>query len=198
MRNQVLDTPLKTGLIASIGFLLAISILGSAPNGFSSGPAIDKPGQSLLAHNYGKLPLSFEANEGQAKGAAKFLSRGNGYSLFLAPQEAVLSFKSGSAVRLKSIGANPLSRVTGLDQLPGRSNYFIGSDPRKWRTNLPNFAKVKIENAYPGIRPCLLWQPEAVGIRLDCQSRRPSRRDPICGRERENSDRRSPWQPAAG
>ncbi|MBI4166258.1 MAG: hypothetical protein HY508_11055 [Acidobacteria bacterium] len=42
-------------------------------------------------------------------------------------------------------------RATGLDPLPGRSNYFRGNDPKKWRTNIPNFAKVKYEEVYPGI-----------------------------------------------
>jgi len=39
---------------------------------------------------YQKLPLSFEANQGQADGTVKFLSRGSGYTLFLTPTEAVL------------------------------------------------------------------------------------------------------------
>jgi len=41
--------------------------------------------------------------------------------------------------------------VTGLAELPGKSNYFIGNDPKKWRTNVPNYAKVKYENVYPGV-----------------------------------------------
>src|SRR5436853_2467923 len=42
---------------------------------------------------YGKLPLSFEVNEGQTDGRVKFLSRGAGYSLFLMSTEAVLSLE---------------------------------------------------------------------------------------------------------
>jgi hypothetical protein len=44
-----------------------------------------------LAQNYGKLPLSFEANQGQTDPQVKFLSRGNGYSLFLTNNSAVLA-----------------------------------------------------------------------------------------------------------
>src|ERR1700730_13509311 len=40
---------------------------------------------------YGKLPLSFEGNEGQIGSQVKFLSRGNGYTLFLTSTGAVLS-----------------------------------------------------------------------------------------------------------
>jgi hypothetical protein len=38
-----------------------------------------------------------------------------------------------------------------LDELPGRSNYFIGSDPRLWRSNVPNYARVRYRDIYPGI-----------------------------------------------
>jgi len=38
-----------------------------------------------------------------------------------------------------------------MDELPGKSNYFIGNDPKKWRTNVPNYAKVKYANVYPGV-----------------------------------------------
>ena len=46
---------------------------------------------------YGKLPLSFEANEGQADAQVKFFSRGSGYSLFLTQTEAVMVLKKPSA-----------------------------------------------------------------------------------------------------
>jgi hypothetical protein len=52
---------------------------------------------------------------------------------------------------MKLVGANPNSKIDGMDQLPGKSNYFIGSDPKKWRTNVPNYAKVRYTNVYPGV-----------------------------------------------
>ena len=41
-----------------------------------------------------KVPLSFEANQGQTDTQVRFLSRGNGYTLFLTPKEAVFRLKS--------------------------------------------------------------------------------------------------------
>ena len=38
-----------------------------------------------VSENYGKLPLSFEPNMGQSAKTVKFLSRGQGYTLFLTP-----------------------------------------------------------------------------------------------------------------
>src|SRR2546421_2707441 len=46
-----------------------------------------------LTDAYGKLPLGFEANEGQADPDVKFLSRGSGYTIFLTPTGAVLRLR---------------------------------------------------------------------------------------------------------
>jgi hypothetical protein len=47
--------------------------------------------------------------------------------------------------------ANPNPALTTTDLLPGKSNYFIGNDPKSWRTGVPQFARVHYENVYPGI-----------------------------------------------
>jgi hypothetical protein len=125
-----------------------------------------------IAADYGRLPLSFEANEGQTDPEVRFLTRGNGYDLFLTEDAAVLSLnridKSTAGalskrvdpaaksiqkdrVRMQLLGAAPSRRTEGLDRLPGTANYFIGNDPGKWRTNLPTYAKVKYTAVYPGI-----------------------------------------------
>ena len=101
---------------------------------------------------YGKLPLSFEANRGQTDGQVKFLSRGHGYGLYLTETETVLKLRDeSSALRMKLLGANPRPQVTGVDQLPGKTNYFIGNDPKKWRKDIPTYAKIKYEAVYPGV-----------------------------------------------
>jgi hypothetical protein len=52
---------------------------------------------------------------------------------------------------MKLVNANPASQIEGLDELPGKSNYFIGSDPQQWRTGVTNYAKVKYREVYPGV-----------------------------------------------
>ena len=54
-------------------------------------------------------------------------------------------------VRMKLLGANPNPEIEGLDRLPGISNYFIGNDPKKWRTNIPSYARLQYHDVYPGI-----------------------------------------------
>jgi len=59
-------------------------------------PPTPKPAsQARVVAAYGKLPLSFEANQGQSDPRVRFLSRGRGYGLFLTGGEAVLVLRSG-------------------------------------------------------------------------------------------------------
>ena len=59
--------------------------------------------------------------------------------------------RKSTTLRMKLVGANPEPQVNGVDELPGKSNYFIGNDPKKWSTNVTNYAKVKYKGVYPGI-----------------------------------------------
>jgi hypothetical protein len=126
-----------------------------------------------LSKSYGRLPLHFEANQGQAHQDVRFLSRGSGYSLYLTSREAVLVLSKGSpnearnglapeqldvpvqresvALRMSLVGARAKPTVSGLEELPGKANYFIGNDPAKWRANVPTYAKVHYREVYPGI-----------------------------------------------
>ena len=117
-----------------------------------------------------QLPLLFEPNLGQVNlgqmnssqsdSAIKFVARGSGYTLFLDSAGATLALRTpahaGSAARTESLsmklaGASPSARIAGADLLPGKSNYFIGNDRSKWRSNIPQFARVSYEEVYPGI-----------------------------------------------
>jgi len=64
---------------------------------------------------------------------------------------------------MRLVGANPSPRVKGLQELPGKSNYFLGMDPGKWRTNISTFAKVSYEEIYPGISLVYYGNPAKPG-----------------------------------
>ena len=120
----------------------------------------------------GSLPLSFEVNEGQSDQKVKYLARGQGYGLFLASSGPVLSLTKGSQkddisrgsaasgtdssietalVSWELVAANKSPLISGIDMLPGKSNYFRGSDPAKWRANVSTYSKVQYRDVYPGI-----------------------------------------------
>ena len=70
--------------------------------------------QARLVADYGKLPLSFEANQGQTAEEVKFIARGPDYSLFLKPDEAVLTMTQ-SKKRGASGKVDELSRYSGRE-----------------------------------------------------------------------------------
>jgi hypothetical protein len=146
---------------------------GAASHDFASTPAPPPSGA------YGDLPLSFEANRGQADPRVKYLARGRGYTLFLTPNETVLALRHASpaakqkpaanaaavppglkhetvkwaedVVRFKLAGASAKPTIEGVEKLPGVSNYFIGNDPSRWQSGIPNYRKVVYREAYSGI-----------------------------------------------
>jgi hypothetical protein len=115
-------------------------------------PLVAGTGRVHATSALARLPLSFEANQGQAERRVKYLARGHGYVLHLTATEVTLAAHSRSGVlRMQFAGGNRHARIEPLDPLPGISNYFIGNDPSKWRTNVQNYAKVALRGVYPGI-----------------------------------------------
>ena len=113
---------------------------------------------ALARSNYGKLPISFEANRGQTDAEVRYLSRSAGFSLFLTPTEAVLSLKASAedtgdatVVRLSLEGGNRNPAMHAIDPQKGKTNYFVGNDASKWQRNLANYARVKYTGVYPGV-----------------------------------------------
>lgn len=134
--------------------LLAVALLMPAAS-------LSTADKADMAESYGDLPLHFEPNQGQTDRAVKFLARGDGYTLFLTNSEAVMAFnqkasedepQGGSAVlRMQLIGAATKPNVEGRARLPGVSNYFVGTDPQTWQTDIPHYAGVHYSEIYPGI-----------------------------------------------
>ena len=160
----------RTVVLAYLCLVLVATMLLQVQNTLPKGNVLTEgvPGttQQRIVETYGKLPLSFEANQGQTDSRVKFISRGPGYTLFLNSTEAVLSLPSRdrkgarsspsppegrTVLRMQLVVANPHPEVVGLEELPGKSNYFIGNDPAKWRTNVPHYAKVQYKDVYPGV-----------------------------------------------
>ncbi|MEJ2573901.1 MAG: hypothetical protein P8164_09995, partial [Gammaproteobacteria bacterium] len=103
---------------------------------------------SMLA----KLPPAFEPNRGQDDGRVLFASRNPGYSLFLTARGAVISLRDAARpLTLTWQGANPGPAAEGEAVLPGRHHYLRGDDPRRWRRDIPTYAKVRYRDLYPGI-----------------------------------------------
>ncbi len=136
---------------------LTVSAQAVSPNS-TQAPVNSVSAPLALANEYGRLPLSFEANQGQTDQRVRFTARGKGYSIFLTDSEAVLALENGDkdwskndTVRVQIAGGNAGTKVAGEDKLSGVTNYFIGNDPAQWRRNVPIYAKVRYTSAYPGV-----------------------------------------------
>lgn len=146
--------------------LLVVSLLLVAAAQFAQSATLVP--STATVKTFGHIPLSFEPNRGQTNPEARFVARGQGYSLFLTPSEAVLSLQSlqkedvlhhpikddkavSAVLRLQLLNANVSTAISGRDQLPGYSNYFIGKDQSKWLTRIPQYAKIEYSQIYSGI-----------------------------------------------
>lgn len=140
--------------------LLVLMVLGGAaifaPH--STGVSVQWPNVSrpenpeTTREAFGRLPLSFEINQGQTDSGVKFLSRSHGYGIFLTDDGAAFSFdETSTALHMGLKGANTSPRIAGVDQLPGKVNYLVGNKPTEWRTNIPTYARVRYEQIYPGV-----------------------------------------------
>jgi len=150
--------------LASLALAAALYALGEPASG-GSAPSPDLAVRALTARAQPRLPLSFEANRGQTDGKVRFLARGGAYTLFLTETEAVLDLGSSRVLRMQLAGASSRPAVEGVDPLSSRSNYFIGNDRAKWRTDVPHFARVRYEEVYPGID--LVYHAERDELEFD-------------------------------
>ena len=122
----------------------------------------------------GDLALSFEENRGQAGRQFDVLSRGRGATLLFNYSGASVILRrraenQGSrlngalgpvrhksrpapvTMQLRFVGADARARMLKSELLPGRSNYLIGRNPKRWRTNISNYGKLSYANVYPGV-----------------------------------------------
>ena len=104
--------------------------------------------QKRFVKNYGKLPLSFEANRGQTDPQVKFLTRGPGYSVFLTSGGMALTLRpskitdsqhasSSADVPALSSSAASLTRAPTGTPSAWRPCSSSRSRPTTWRPHWP-------------------------------------------------------------
>ncbi|MGI8549536.1 MAG: SBBP repeat-containing protein [Dehalococcoidia bacterium] len=113
-------------------------------------------GGYTLALSGGELSLALRA-EGGVRGAGRGEADPHGRSLTASAARSanliagVATPEATTAVQLQLLGARTNPEVLGEAQLPGRANYFVGSDPEQWHTNIPTYARVRYRDIYPGL-----------------------------------------------
>jgi hypothetical protein len=171
-RSKVKRAIAKITFVTVLQLVFLVSAMGGAFAARTSSGALGEAVRTRVSKSYWRLPLRFEANQGQTDNRVKFLSRGLGYNLFLTSEEAVFALRSNKTFRVKEnskrdsktqkrtaatvfsiqlMGVNPSIKSEGLEKLPIKTNYLIGNDPRTWRQDIPTYAKVEFRELYAGI-----------------------------------------------
>jgi len=94
---------------------------------------------ALTGGNPGSVGRTFLSDPGQA---GMPILPGDGYEKDSVDQLVLTA---------KFLGANPNPEVVAEGQMEYRCNYFIGNEPSKWRTDVPNYEAITLKDIYPGI-----------------------------------------------
>ena len=163
----------RAGVRALALCLLASVVVAPQAAASSAAPAVGPDTSSAIAlERFGRLPMRFEENLGQSDAQVRFITRGNGYAVFLTPAEAVFALESkgdgpeqdrGVAyVRMRYVGASAATRVEGLAPQPGSINHIRSGQTV---TGARSYASVRYDELYPGVD--LLYYATDRGLEYD-------------------------------
>ncbi len=165
------------GVVSALLLLLFASVASAQTNqggGAAPTPA-PMPKDRQIAASAIHIPLFFEANKGQTDPSVRYLTRSNGYTMFLTPTETVLAEEKAatkrgegfdrlsapfltdskgsgqSVLKMELLGASSAPEFHGLEELPGKVNYLIGNNPANWHIGVPLYSQVQVERVYPGV-----------------------------------------------
>ncbi|MCX6832150.1 MAG: hypothetical protein NT028_08475, partial [candidate division Zixibacteria bacterium] len=96
-------------------------------------------GHSSESWNPGSVSRTFLSDPGQA---GMPILRGDRYERDSIEQLVLTA---------KFVNANPNPEVFAEGQMEYICNYFLGNDPTKWRTDVPNYEAITFKDIYPGI-----------------------------------------------
>lgn len=174
-----------TAGLMSVGLLPASGADGSqgsqipteAKSSRSKTGALDPQEKARILSEYGRTPLQFEANVGQADPQVQFLARGNRYDIYLLTDKVVFAFPELMPGRIPvnptdlqvptnrgkaspqysntyvsmTLSGSQRTQVVGKEPLSGSANYLIGNDPQKWHKGVPVFGRAEYPELAPGV-----------------------------------------------
>ena len=147
--------------------LIPVALLAAGRTGKQPNPAPSKISpefqKQAVQQQLASLPVYFEPNRGQTDPSVSYMAKVGKTRFFLTRDSAVFVLNKGqkakptaasgdapAVVRMRTVNAQR-GLDEGLERLPGVSNYLIGNDSSKWVSGIPQFAKLKRSQVYPGI-----------------------------------------------
>jgi hypothetical protein len=120
--------------------LCSVSLLGAATNA----PAV-RQADTVMA----RLPLRFEANQGQLSPEVRYTAHAGAYNLQLTNAGPSLTLGS-HRVDISLLDSNRAPQIDALDPQATRTDYYVGKRDG-WRANVASFGRVRYQSVYPGI-----------------------------------------------
>ncbi len=164
MKRRCLSGFLRSPLVAggaafvglgAVGFLGHAFLASSAPARRAVQPAVRTPEVcSERSVQLTQLPITFIQNAGQWGTAALFVARRGAIVLRAEPDALALDLRGPgkrALVRFCFDGAAEGAEIEGEDLRPGVYNFFLGSDPARWRSDVRGYASVRYRGVYNGI-----------------------------------------------
>ncbi|MFK4168748.1 SBBP repeat-containing protein [Paenibacillus lautus] len=128
--------------------------------------------QRAVIENYGRLPLTFVENAGQARSDIRYLTNRLGYGVSFTAEEAMFVFsgnareeQEGLALFLQFLGANAGVRIEGRRKSLEKVNFLVGNDPENWHTRVPAYQEVVYRELWPGVD--LIFHGEGGKLKYD-------------------------------
>lgn len=108
--------------------------------------------------DYGRMPIAFIPNRGQADARIDYYVQGKDTSIYFGREGLTFlltKIPAGAAesrwiVKLDFVGADPGVKPVGLDATGTTVSYFRGA-PKEWKGGIPSFSRILYENLWPGI-----------------------------------------------
>lgn len=130
---------------------------------------------SAAAPSLNGLPLLFVENQGQWDAQTRYSARESGLAIGVERDALVLQTCGGGGtgsagtertlVRLCFEGASPSASLSGERRIAGVNHFLLGSDPSRWRRNVPAYEQVLYRGLYDGVDVRI--REEAGGLKYD-------------------------------
>jgi carboxypeptidase family protein/beta-propeller repeat-containing protein len=122
-------------------------------------PRTQEPGpeqRRKVLESYGRLPLSFTENQGQADERIAYYVKSPGRTLYFTKDGHTLRLTQSKGdeakahtIKVELVGA-AAGRIEGLEHAPGIASYFKGPK-EQWKTAIPTHARIGYVQPWPGI-----------------------------------------------
>jgi len=98
------------------------------------------------------LPLVFVENRGQWPDEVRYRTEAVGAVIWFTRDGVRYQFTGSDAwIRSAPEGLMPDAEITGINRLPYYRNYFYGTDPARWVTDVPTYEAIQYRNVLPGM-----------------------------------------------